>query len=91
LVGDVVDVAQVFFGDVVAAAEGLVAEFYFESFCGPVVAECGDVHFAHLGMELLADEQGSFDGRADFCWQEVEVAGQFASSWDASAPSRREV
>jgi hypothetical protein len=42
-------------------------------------------------MELLADEQGSFDGRADFCWQEVEVAGQFASSWDASAPSRREV
>jgi hypothetical protein len=87
LVRDVVDVAQVLFGDVVAAAEGLVAQLYFEGVGGPVVAERGGVHFAHLGVELLADEQWSFDGRAEVCWQEVEVAGQFAGSWDASAAS----
>jgi hypothetical protein len=91
LVGDVVDVAQVLFGDVIASAEGLVAEFYFEGVCGPVVAESGDVHFAHFGVELLADEQWGFDGRADFCWEEVEVAGQLAGSWYASAASRGEV
>jgi hypothetical protein len=30
LVGDVVDVSQVLFGDVVAAAEGLVAQLYLK-------------------------------------------------------------
>jgi len=65
IVGDVVDVPQVLFRDVVAAAKRLVAQLYPECVRGPVVAESGQVHFAQLRAKLLAYELRSFGGRVD--------------------------
>jgi len=80
VVGDVMDVPQVLFCDVIAAAERLVAQVHLECVRGPVVAESGAVHLAHLGVELFANEERSFRGRMDFYRQVVEVARQFAGS-----------